>query len=121
MKKLFFLAVFFSAFSLTNNLIAQPAYPTGFLSGYTIFIDSNWNVVILVTCNPPHTEYCTTTPREKSSVGQALVENLNKAIGKESDWEIELYESNSFSRIYKFTSKKSIIDEPNRVTNLKLE
>jgi hypothetical protein len=75
----------------------------------------------MVTCDAPHTEYCTTTPRDRSGVGQALIESLNKTIGKESDWEIELYESNSSSKIYKLTSKKTIIDEPNSVTKIKLE
>jgi hypothetical protein len=121
MKTLFFLTVLFFSCSLSNNVIGQPAYPTGFLSSYTIFIDSGWNVVILVTCDAPHTEYCTTTPRDRTSKGLSLVENLKNSIGKTSDWEVELMESNSYSRIYKFTSKETILEEQSRFTKFNPE
>jgi hypothetical protein len=71
----------------------------------------DWEVVILVTCEAPHDEYCTNTPRDKSSNGETLVKNLNKVIGNNNDWEIKLVESDSQKRVYMYTPKKGIFDE----------
>ena len=121
MKKLFFIATLFLGFSLSNNLVAQSVQPTGFLKKAVVFINKDWEVVILVTCDPPHTEYCLTRPKNGTKSNQNLVESVNNAIAKESDWEIELVESNSYSKIYKYTSKRTMIEEPNRFAKTKFE
>lgn len=108
MKKLFLILGLLFVGGFSQISFAQEVYPTGHLSDFVIFINEDWEVVILVTCDAPHNEYCTNTPKDRGVKGQNLVEALNRVISNSKDFEIQLVQSDSQKNVYMYKPKKEV-------------